>query len=183
VWRTVLNETFESGFPGTSWALYNSPTWGATTSAAHNGTGSVWCGASSLLPAGGYTNDMEAWMVYGPFSLADTKDATVNFWYKNYSEADADYLGCLASTNGADFDYAFYVSGDQNTWRAGSVSLKAAGSLGNLCGNNQVWVAFLFLSDPSICGPTYTGAFLDDVTIQKQIITGVARPRSRTKKK
>jgi hypothetical protein len=170
VWKDVFNEPFENGFPGAHWTLYGNPSWGATTYAAHGGTHSVWCAGSALQPAGGYTNAMAAWMIYGPFNLADARDATVRFWYKNNSEPGRDGLWWGASTNATTgYGWPFFASGDQNPWREQVCSLADVGSLGSLCGKSQVWIAFVFTSDSANCGPTYTGAFLDDVLIQKAV--------------
>jgi hypothetical protein len=111
---------------------------------------------------------MNAWMVYGPFSLTDATSATVNFWYKNYSESGWDYFQWMASTNGVNF-YGQQISGDQNTWRSQTFDLSNVYTIGNLCGKSQVWIAFIFTSDGSIAGPTYTGAFLDDIVVQKDV--------------
>lgn len=175
VWQDIFTETFEDGFPGTNWTLSGSPTWGDTTAASHSGGRSAWCAASALPPASGYTNGMFAWAIYGPFSLEDATDATLSFWHKNHSEKDYDFFGWLASTNGSVFSGA-QTSGDQNTWRSQSFSLTEVPNLGNLCGQPQVWIAFLFESDESVCGPGYTGAFVDDVLIQKAV-AGLPKPQ------
>ena len=162
--RDIFTETFESGLPG-SWTIAGDPTWGGTGADYHNGSKSAWCAASSVDPVNGYGDNMLAWLVYGPFSLADATSASVSFWYRNSSQPDHDYFGWYASTNGSGFS-GYHLSGDQNTWRSEIFDLANVPTLGNLCGESQVWIAFIFQSDGSVSGPTYTGAFVDDVTIQ-----------------
>lgn len=114
-------------------------------------------------------------MSYGPFNLADATDARVTFWFKNLSEQGYDYFGWYASTNGNNY-YGTQVSGDQNTWQFQTFNLTNVYTLGNVCGKSQVWFAFIFTSDESESGPTYTGAFVDDVVIEKNVGGGGAGP-------
>jgi len=164
---TVFSETFEGDFPGSNWTLSSAnPTWNDVNYDKHGGSWSGWCGGSSLNPANGYTDNMNAWMVYGPFSLADATSASVSFWYKNLSESGWDFFKWLASVNGVNF-YGYQISGDQNSWRSQVFDLASVPTLGDLRGQPQVWIAFIFTSDGSISGPTYKGAYVDDVIITK----------------
>jgi len=162
--QTLLTETFEGDFPGSNWDLTGSPTWDDTTYDSYGGSYSGWCAASSQNPADGYVDDMTAWMVYGPFSLADATTADVNFWYRNDSESGFDYFSWMASTDGNNF-YGSQISGDQNSWRAEIFDLTDVFTIGDLCGESQVWIAFLFTTDSSISGPGYKGAFVDDISL------------------
>ncbi|MHC1725050.1 MAG: S8 family serine peptidase [Syntrophobacteraceae bacterium] len=164
---TILNETFEGSFPGTGWTLYSSPTWGTVSNDKHGGSKSAWCGGSSLDPAGGYANDMNAWMVYGPFSLADATAAGFSFWYKNKSESGYDKLGWYASIDGTNF-YGASTSGDANSWRSQVFDLANVHTIGDLRGQPLVWIAFKFTSDGSV---TDTGAYVDDLVITKETDT------------
>jgi hypothetical protein len=111
-------------------------------------------------------------MVHGPFSLTDAASAQVNFWFKNHSESNFDFFGCIASIDGSTF-YGPLISCDQDTWQQGSLDFGNVDGLGNLCGQGQVWIAFYFQSDSSICGPTYRGAYVDDVVITKNAVNPV----------
>ncbi len=161
---TLFSETFEGAFPGTSWTLSGSPTWNSTNYDKYGGSWSAWCAGSTQSPANGYIDNMDAWMVYGPFSLAGATSANVNFYYKNLSESEYDYFQWLASVDGTYF-YGQEISGDQNTWRSQVFDLSNVYYLGDLRGQTQVWIAFRFLSDGGVSGPTYTGAYVDNVTI------------------
>jgi len=113
---------------------------------------------------------MNAWMIWGPFSLADATDAKMDFWYRNKSESNFDYVGWYASTDNYNYS-GYHISGDQNTWRSQTFDLKSAGSLGNLCGQSQVWIAFTFTSDSSV---TDIGAFVDDIVVSKSTTSAQA---------
>ena len=160
-WSTIMNETFEGIWPAAPWAVYGTPTWDDTSYAYHGGFWSAWCADSSgVNPASGYVNNMNAWMVYGPFSLADASSANVVFWYKNLSEQNYDYFQWMASTDGVNFG-GWQISGDQNTWRSQTYDLSG------VLGQPQVWLAFRFVSDSTVAG--YSGAFVDDIVIQKDV--------------
>ena len=163
---TVFGETFEGSFPGTSWTLYGSPTWNDVDYDKHGGSRSGWCAGSSLSPATGYTDNMDAWMVYGPFSLVDATGASMSFWYKNLSESGSDYFLWLASVDGVNFA-GYQISGDQNNWVSQVFDLTNVPTLGDLRGRPQVWVAFAFESNSAVSGPTYKGAYVDDVVVAK----------------
>ena len=100
---------------------------------------------------------MNAWAVFGPFNLEDANEAKLDFWFKIDSERNYDTLGWFASLNGTNY-YGYRLSGDFNIWEERTLDLTDIHTLGNLCGQGEVWIAFIFKSDESISGPTYTGA-------------------------
>lgn len=168
----LLSESFEGVFPGTNWTLLGNPTWNDVSYDKHSGSWSGWCAGSSLNPANGYYADnMNSWMIYGPFSLSDATSAIVSFWYKNRSEASFDYFGWYASVDGVNFSGS-RVNGDQNSWRSQIFDLSNVPSLGDLRGQSQVWIAFKFESDSSVSG--YPGAYVDDIVITKESVPQVA---------
>ncbi|OGU06611.1 MAG: hypothetical protein A2075_08490 [Geobacteraceae bacterium GWC2_58_44] len=164
---SIWSESFEGSFPGTGWQLYGNPTWGATGVDKYAGSRSGWCGTSGLAPENGYGNDMNAWMLYGPFSLAGSSGAGMSFWYKNLSESGHDYFRWMASVDGEDY-YGYQVSGDHNSWRSKVFDLSNVPTLGNLNGKTQVWLAFQFVSDGTDSGPAYQGAYIDDIAISNE---------------
>lgn len=167
-WNNIMTDGFEGEFPG-SW-IVNSESgtdayWGKDSHYYHTGSHSAFCaknGSAGVNPPASYPNNMEAWMVYGPFSLADATDAELNFWLWLESEPTYDRLMCLASIDGMNF-YGSSWSGNTD-WNYESFDLTNVFTLGNLCGHSQVWIAFVFVSDISI---TYQGAFIDDVVLRK----------------
>jgi hypothetical protein len=116
-WNTLLSDSFEGGFPGATWQVSGSPGWGRTTYSSHSGSYSVWCAGSSLSASGGaYANNMNAWMIYGPFSLTDATSANLSFYFRNYSETNCDYFECMASTDGQHF-FGTQWTGNGNNWQ------------------------------------------------------------------
>lgn len=167
----IKSEGFEGSFPN-AWTLYGSPTWAATSYRSYAGSWSGYCVGSSVSAPGPYPNNASAWMVYGPFSLADAQDARVDLQAWVRTESGFDYLGVFASINGSNF-YGRTWSGDWATAAGGSgwmnigFDLTRVFTLGDLRGQPQVWVALYFSSDFSI---TYEGAYADQVVVEK--VTG-----------
>ncbi|MHC4676153.1 MAG: right-handed parallel beta-helix repeat-containing protein, partial [Planctomycetota bacterium] len=164
-WQNIMTEDFEGVFPSGSWVTLGSPTWDDTDYDSSTGLRSCWCAADGVDPANGYVDNMNAWAEFGPFSLEDPNNAKLDFWFKNDSEDDYDFFGWYASINGFNF-YGYSVSGNSSGWQAETFDLTDVYTLGNLCGQSQVWIAFVFQSDESISGPTYTGAYIDDVVLR-----------------
>jgi hypothetical protein len=175
---TILFEDFEGNFPeDNGWTLYNGDngyTWDDDDYKPYNGNLSGWCAGGSysgnleLDPEiDNYPNNMNGWMVYGPFDLSDPDitSARVAFKYWLDSEIDHDYFYWLASIDGTHF-YGYKTSGNSSNWVERLFDLTNVSELGNLCGESQVWIAFLFRSDNET---TYKGVFLDDIEIKKNV--------------
>ncbi|MCM8808284.1 MAG: PKD domain-containing protein [candidate division WOR-3 bacterium] len=163
----IMTEDFEGEFPGTKWTLYGTPTWDDENYRAHNGNWSGWCAGSTRTPSQGYAPNMNAWMIYGPFSLADASEAYLDFYYWLDSEEDYDYFFFGASIDGYYF-YGYRYSGRERYWYYDWLDLSNVPTLGNLCGRPQVWIAFAFYSDASV---QYEGAYVDDIVLTKYIGT------------
>jgi hypothetical protein len=175
-WTTMLSEDFERDFPGTTWTLSagsGAPAayWGQTSYRAHGGTHSVYCaggGDDAVSPPGPYLSDMDGWMQYGPFDLSQAIDAEVEFYHWTHSEVFADPLWLVASNDGANWSGTHW-SGDWagpshcSGWCQETFTLTNLVDLGNLCGQPQVWIAFVFRSDS---GTQYEGSYIDDVTLR-----------------
>jgi len=178
-WSTIMTEDFEGVFPGTKWTRYwasNGYTWDDVSYRAHTGSWSGWCaddsmaGNPDLNPPGPYANNMNAWMVYGPFDLSDATDAELLFYHWTKTEANYDKFFVGASVNGSSF-YGTRYSGDWVSscggWCYVNFDLTNVYILGDLCGYRNVWIAFAFTSDSSV---TYEGTYLDDIILRK--VTG-----------
>jgi len=170
-WTNIMTEGFEGAFPGSTWTLYGDPTWDDTSYRAHSGSWSGYCadgGSNRVNPPGPYPNNMNAWMVYGPFSLSDATDAELLFYHWTKTELTYDYLFFGASINGSDF-YGTRKSGDWVSscggWCEENFDLTNVYTLGDLRGKPQVWIGFKFGSDSSV---TYEGTYLDDITLRKE---------------
>ena len=163
-WTTLLYEDFEGSFPGSTWSLQGYPTWGTESYNRYAGNKSCWCAGTGLTPPGPYVSYMAAHIVYGPFSLSDANDAGISFYRWNVSELNCDYLKWWVSIdNGASWS-GWQNSGNSPTWTNTYFDLTNVPTLGNICGQSQVYFAFTFISDYSI---EYEGAYVDNVVIRK----------------
>lgn len=166
----IKSETFEGVWPGTGWAVAGpNPVWDDTSYREFSGSWSAWCAESTLNAPGPYANNMNSWMIYGPFSLVGATDADVWFWYWLKSQADQDWLAVMSSTDGSYFS-GYKISGDR-TGASGNINgwNKWDFSLTNRLGQAQVWVAVTFTSNAST---VYEGAYVDDFVIWKASGTG-----------
>lgn len=172
-WATIFADDFEGTFPG-PWQLENfgvQTGWGRWTCwSGDTPTHSVGCAAGGEFPIGcgqNYADNMNSWLVYGPFSLADPSftAAELRFNFTLDSEEGFDELLVLASVNGTNF-FGDTYSG-QIAPRGETLDLTDVTDLGNLLGQAQVWIAFLFTSDSTVTLPE--GAQIDDVVIRAAV--------------
>ena len=108
---------------------------------------------------------MNAWMIYGPFDLSDVTEADLIFNYWLEIEENFDYFKWLASTDETNY-WGYQTDISTSGWVEKRFDLSSVPTLGNLCGESRVWVAFKFDSDPST---TYKGAFVDDIVLRKKV--------------
>ena len=178
---TVMQEDFDGTFPTGSWRALDQDgtqngeyTWDDDDAKALNGKSSAWVangGKNGLDPEFyNYPDNLQSWMIYGPFDLTDASSANLTFSYWNLSEIKYDYLGWYASPNGSDF-YGYRVSGNSQGWKPVSLNLASLPNVGNLLGDSSVWIAFRFSSDSNT---TDRGAFIDQVRVQKEVNAGCA---------
>ena len=181
-WDAIKSEGFEGNFPN-DWNIfvtsgYADSYWGKTKFKAYADSASCWCAddGSEKGDAGGtYKDNMLSWMIYGPFDLSDAFEAEVIFHHWSKTETDYDYLFYGASINEENF-YGNSISGDWtqnsgniNGWLTETFDLTNVYTIGNLAGQSQVWIAFVFSSDETI---NDQGVYLDEITIQKNIAQG-----------
>lgn len=178
-WVNILHEGFEGSFPGV-WNVYanNGYTdayWDDESCKSQAGSWSGFCagaGTQGVTCGSNYPANMNGWMVYGPFSLENTSAATVTFWDWLATETNIDYLRYMVSINGSQF-YGYQTSGNtNNSWEQRVFDLANVPSLGNLCGQKQVWIAFQFTSDGSVNNP---GAYIDEIDIDKNTTSTTVR--------
>ncbi|MFH1843602.1 MAG: cohesin domain-containing protein [bacterium] len=172
-WTTLFSDNFESGFPGSSWTLYNyegDPYWGAWSCWSSSPSQSVGCAAAGTgaIGCGGiYPDYLQNWMVAGPFALdgAGITAAEVNAQLNLVCEANYDSLYTMASINGTSFTGGGFT-GTYND----AITLDLAGFIGQ----PQVWIAFLFVSD--INTAPGVGAQIDDVVLRVDSTTANQAP-------
>jgi predicted secreted protein len=174
-WTNIMTEDFEGEFPGATWTLNGNPTWDDTSYRAHSGNWSGYCakgGSNGVNPPGPYVNNMGAWMIYGPFDLSNATDAELLFYHWTKIEGEGYDKFWVVAWDGIDeYWWGHWWSGDWATqcggWCEYNFDLTNVGGLGNLCGQPEVWVAFVFESDWSV---TYEGTYVDDIVLRK--VTG-----------
>jgi hypothetical protein len=166
-WNLLLYEDFEWIFPG-AWQLFDDSddgferSWGDTYRNSQFGSWSAWpaaLGADAVDPVEGYPNDLDSWMVQGPFNLSDMLDLFVGFglWYD--TELDYDKVYFCVSTEWPTFD-CDYWSGYSEGWTDQIYWLTA------YTGEPEVWFAWGFYSDFSISGAEgYAGPYVDEIYV------------------
>lgn len=168
-----VREQFEGVWPNGNWYTYddNGATggqvcWDDDSWIHFRGS---WSGASAAGCANGidpytqyYPNNMDSWMVNGPFSTVNARYGKLNFKYWNQSESYYDRLWWCASPNNVDW-YCKWVSGNSGGWKSGGLNLKAVPGYGNMLGDPTVWAAWVFTSD----GDTVDdGGFVDNAAVK-----------------
>jgi hypothetical protein len=166
---TLFTDGFEGSFPGGTWQLYhpsNAPDvdWGKTSYRRSAGSSSIWCAASGSASPGAGGNvpvNTTSWAIAGPFDLsgATSGDLTFDLWLD--TEANYDYFSWLASTDGTNFS-GLRTSSDTGGFETITQDLSDWGSAGNVLGQPQIWIAFIYSSDES---NTYEGAYVDQVSL------------------
>ena len=155
-WVQYFFDDFEGAFPD-SWALYDTPTWAPVNYTASTGSKSAWCAGYDYTPAGNYFDNMNAWMVQGPFDLSAADDALLFFDFYIKSQPDVDELFVGLSTDGENFSGNVF-SGDSEGWVSNSyIDAK------NFAYSNSVYVGVNFYSNDSISN--YDGAFIDNIEL------------------
>ncbi|MBC8249470.1 MAG: protease inhibitor I42 family protein, partial [Anaerolineales bacterium] len=180
-WTNIVTEDFEGTFPSSGWTIGEQGNgdykWAKRVCKPHAGSYSGWgvgggADGGSLSCGANYPNNAYSWMKYGPFDLSSASDAELLFWRWNLSESCdypyvCEYLFWGASVNGSNF-YGVRTSGNSGGWTYVNFDLTNVFELGDLRGQPQVWIAFVFSSDYTI---TYAeGAYVDDIVLHK--VTG-----------
>lgn len=168
-----IKEGFESAWPNGAWYTFDN----------NGSTGGTLCwddenwiakkGSWSGWPAGGcagglnpnnsyYPNNMDSWMVYGPFSTSGAKNGNLKFNYWNQSEEGYDYLYWCVSPNYADWYCDWHTGSTANKWKVGKINLKSVPGYGSMLGDSSVYLAFVFQSDSS---EVDDGPFIDEVSL------------------
>jgi hypothetical protein len=166
-WQPLLYEGFEGAFPG-DWVLEDwsddgfQRTWGGTDYGYYYGDWSIWpaaYGADALDPwvTTWYTDNLNSWIVRGPFDFGTMSDVFVSFGLYYHTEPDWDWMHFCASIDGLNF-YCDYWSGWSEGWT------DQAYWLTSYAGYSQVWLAWVFQSDSSISSGYY-GPYVDEIWV------------------
>jgi hypothetical protein len=176
-WQVILSDGFEGTFPG-PWQCYGNPGWGRTNCRQAADTYSVWpaaVGPGAVMPCTeDYPNNLNAWMIYGPFDLTGATAAEVSFQRWQRTEAGYDLFRWMASIDGQNY-HGWQSSGDTGGWQVQVLDLSNVPQIGNLCGQPQVWFALSMTSDGSAGDE---GVFVDSVVVRKRMGGGLPGQRS-----
>ena len=182
-WTTIYNETFEGDFPG-SWSLFEFGTttgyvWGKRNCQAFQGSFSGWgvgggVNGSALGCNANYPNGVETLMIYGPFSLANSIEALVDYmlWLHVESAGASLYDGfCVIAspvggTNPDNYDGWCY-HGNSSGWVSDYLNLADIYEDGtvDLTGDTSVWLGLVFFSDSTVTYPG--GVYVDNLVIRR----------------
>ncbi|MCX6373655.1 MAG: hypothetical protein NTX16_11375, partial [Actinobacteria bacterium] len=166
---TIFYDGFENGaLP--AWTSSGNPTWGIDTYRSAVGGHSVYCAGDPYYAPGPYDNNMNAWLVAGPFNLSALTSGSFDFSLYRDLEADRDYVKAMVSIDN-DMFYGSSFTGYQG-WTDYTMDLTDVYTLGNVCGRSQVWIALIFQSDSSI---TAEGAYVDEVLVSGSSGGGASR--------
>jgi hypothetical protein len=165
-WDILFYDGFEGIFPG-SWLRFDTNggsehLWGDTNYRWQYGAWSAWPaedGTDGVHPSLGYPNDVDSWLVTGPYDLSNMSDVFVGFglWYN--TEPSWDWIYFCASVEWPYFN-CDYWSGYSDGW------LDMAYWLTSYAGYSDVYFAWYFYSDSSIGGDYgYYGPYLDEVYV------------------
>ena len=174
-WTVILEEGFEGAFPG-EWQLGDGDpaeglyVWASRSCRANSGSHSGWAvGGGAGVGLGcqsAYPRHVASWMVFGPFSLADASAAELAFqlWLNSEPEYDGVFSG--ASIDGVEY-HGYITTGNSAGWGQVVLNLGAVPVLGDLAGQEEVWIALLFVSDGVV--RMQQGAFIDDIILRKYV--------------
>jgi len=174
-WTVQAYEDFEGAFgdgvscgPGSAvWSLKDygpdglDRTWGKDDYYVWFDDWSAWPAAGgddALDPAlNYYPNDLESWMICGPFDFSNSADVFVDFGLWLDTELHYDWLYFGASVDNLTYDVNYW-SGYSGGWTYESFWLS------DYAGYSQVWLAWIFTSDFSNPDP-YEGAWVDEISV------------------
>jgi len=176
-WETIFSDGFEGSFPG-MWAVTDPGgtgyTWGVSTCSAWAGGRSAWVlGSASPACGTNYVDNMNSWMVYGPFDLSDATQAYASLKLLRNTEDVFDNVCVMASSDGVNFNGTCYY-GFSGGWEKVELDFGAVPTSGSMLGDSSVWLGFQFKSSYGSERPN--GAFIDDVVIEK-CLTGICSER------
>jgi hypothetical protein len=172
-WVTIVSEDFEGSFPNGVWEVRDNRSWngryywGKRDCRSSGGSFSAWsvgAGDAVIECGSDYPLNVEAYMIYGPFNLADATAAELRFDWWSKTEPVWDMFAWGASIDGTNYG-VHSVSGNHASWTTSQVlDLSAVPDLGNVLGEDEVWIAFVFRSDLKT---TDKGAFVDNIVLRK----------------
>ncbi|MBC8447193.1 MAG: VCBS repeat-containing protein [Chloroflexi bacterium] len=180
---TNMSEDFEAAWPAAGWEVFDQSAndggeylWGKRDCHPHTGGYAGWSvggGAqgSALACDAHYPHNARSWAIYGPFDLSTATSARLTFHLWGRSEGGSncpyDFLFVGSSTDRTNFSGGSFC-GDYAGGDAGNGYHRQALDLSHRCGESEVWVAFVFVSDGDTAEIGFT---IDDVSLTAGLST------------
>jgi hypothetical protein len=176
-WVTIMEEGFEAP-PGSLWDFWDfdgttngSYYWARRDCASYTGSYSVWAvgggvDGAALACGSPYPDNVDSWMSYGPFSLAEATAATLSFrlWLSVDTEIYDDYL-CIYAWSASIPASGYCLTYQPTGWAPITFYLDNHLPGVDMRGQSEVWVGWEFVSDASVSFPE--GAYVDDVVLRE----------------
>jgi PKD repeat protein len=167
--EVLLDTSFETVFPRLPWRVSRPPgaaevDWGRTDYRATEGRYSIYCaGMGPAAPGDGGPAPVNtaSWAIVGPYDLTETTAGTLTFNLWLQTEPYQDVFMWLVSTDGENFSGSAR-STNTSGWKTITADLKNWGTAGDVIGESEVWIAFVYQSDHS---NAFEGAYLDEVSL------------------
>jgi hypothetical protein len=158
------SDIFYDGFEGSvgHWYLAGDPTWGFWDARPAVGVWSAYCAGSPTEWLGLYFNDMLAEMWTDQIDLSSLTSARLDYKLWLDSEYNYDWLGVLVSADGFQTYGGWFYSGNSQGWVDDFIDLADVPDLGSVCGQSNVTIEFLFMSDSSNVAE---GAYVDEIRV------------------
>jgi archaellum component FlaG (FlaF/FlaG flagellin family) len=159
-WWTYLFDDFDTAYPG-YWLLYGTPTWGRTGYRAVSAPYSIWCMGYDYAAPGGYFNNMDSWIVDGPFDMRNTTALEVYFdvWTETEALYDSVFVG--VSVDGINYHGNAY-SGVSAGWLRNRKIV-----LDDYAGTAALYIGVQFVSDNINSG--WEGGYIDNIELDAYI--------------
>lgn len=176
-WINLMTEDFESDFPY-QWTVFddNGPEygeyqWGKRNCRPYQGSYSGWGvggggNGSTLVCGDKFPTNTDSWMMYGPFSLEEAIDGELRFmlWLNTDLDSAGDEFFYGASLDGTEYWGTIYQG--SSDWFEVVFDLTDVYNLGNLMGESEVWIAFVFESDGNSGDDLAEGAYVDNIVLR-----------------
>lgn len=179
-WQRIMAQGFEEHFSLPEWEVHDYSSadggeylWGQRDCKVLSGSHSLWAGGGGLdgrsLTCGEtYANNLFTWLIYGPFDLSQATDAELQFAL--WADVQGETAGLIdevfwgASINGGNSFDGWALAGQTGDWVPEELNLANVPGLGDLTGQPEIYVAWVFKSNEN--NPIgYQGAFVDDVAL------------------